>query len=162
MIGFLVRYVSLYTVVVLFFFSFFSKTSASARERAERRARTSAEAARKKKKLRPCLHGVGDTGLVDRFLLFCVPQRVKTKETNPTRPGSPTPCKQALSLFSSSPTHTPLRWWSINPPRFFLTRAGLWWENRGSVNRLSLRWSNKTGFLNTLPPNRPLPSSFLF
>jgi len=31
-----------------------------------------------------------------RFLLFCVPQRVKTKETNPTRPGSSTPCKQAL------------------------------------------------------------------
>ena len=32
-----------------------------------------------------------------RFLLSCVPQSVKTKETNPTRPGSPTPCKQALS-----------------------------------------------------------------
>ena len=32
-----------------------------------------------------------------RFLLFCVPQSVKTKEINPTRPGSPTPCKQALS-----------------------------------------------------------------
>ena len=31
-----------------------------------------------------------------KFLLFCVPQSVKTKETNPTRPGSPTPCKQAL------------------------------------------------------------------
>ena len=31
-----------------------------------------------------------------KFLLFCVPQRVKTKETYPTRPGSPTPCKQAL------------------------------------------------------------------
>ena len=29
--------------------------------------------------------------------MFCVPQSVKTKETNPTRPGSPTPCKQALS-----------------------------------------------------------------
>ena len=26
-----------------------------------------------------------------------VAQSVKTKETNPTRPGSPTPCKQALS-----------------------------------------------------------------
>ena len=36
-----------------------------------------------------------------RFLLFCVPQSVKTKETNPTRPGSPTPCKQALSLLRS-------------------------------------------------------------
>ena len=33
-----------------------------------------------------------------RFLLFCVPQSVKTKETNPTRPGSPTPCKQGLRL----------------------------------------------------------------
>ena len=33
-----------------------------------------------------------------RFLLFCVPQSVKTKETNPTRPGSPTPRKQALRL----------------------------------------------------------------
>ena len=47
-------------------------------------------------KLRPCLHGVGDPGLVGKFLLFCVPQSVKTKETKPTRPGSPTPCKQAL------------------------------------------------------------------
>ena len=33
-----------------------------------------------------------------RFLLFCVPQSVKTKETNPTRPGSPTLCKQALRV----------------------------------------------------------------
>ena len=34
----------------------------------------------------------------DRLLLFCVRQSVKTKETtDPTRPGSPTPCKQALS-----------------------------------------------------------------
>ena len=32
------------------------------------------------------------------LVLFCVPQSVKTKETNPTRPGSPTPCKQALKL----------------------------------------------------------------
>ena len=31
-----------------------------------------------------------------KFLLFCVPQSVKTKETYPTRPGSPTPCKQGL------------------------------------------------------------------
>ena len=36
-----------------------------------------------------------DPGLVGKFLLFCVPQSVKTKETYPTRPGSPTPCKQA-------------------------------------------------------------------
>ena len=33
-----------------------------------------------------------------RFLLFCVPQNVKTEETNPTTPGFPTPCKQALSF----------------------------------------------------------------
>ena len=32
-----------------------------------------------------------------KFLLFCVPHNEKTKETYPTRPGSPTPCKQALS-----------------------------------------------------------------
>ena len=37
-----------------------------------------------------------------KFLLFCVPQSVKTKETNPTRPGSPTPCKQALNVFFPS------------------------------------------------------------
>ena len=37
----------------------------------------------------PRLSGVG-------FYLFCVPQSVTTKETNPTRPGSPTPCKHAL------------------------------------------------------------------
>ena len=49
-------------------------------------------------RFRPCLHGVGNPGLVGRFLLFCVPQSVKTKETNPTRPGSPTPSKQALNL----------------------------------------------------------------
>ena len=28
--------------------------------------------------------------------MFCVPQSVKTKETYPTRPGSPTPCNQGL------------------------------------------------------------------
>ena len=37
-----------------------------------------------------------------KFLLFCVPQSVKTKETNPTRPGSPTPCKQALKRYSTT------------------------------------------------------------
>ena len=42
-----------------------------------------------KYRLRPCLHGV----------LFCVPQSVKAKETNPTRPGYPTPCKQALKFW---------------------------------------------------------------
>ena len=33
-----------------------------------------------------------------RFLLFCVLQSVKTKETYPSRPGSLTPCKQGLRL----------------------------------------------------------------
>ena len=37
-----------------------------------------------------------------KFLLFCVPQSVKTKETYPTRPGSPTPCKQALSYSTNA------------------------------------------------------------
>ena len=32
-----------------------------------------------------------------KFPLFCVPQSVKTKETNPIGPGSLTPCKQALT-----------------------------------------------------------------
>ena len=41
-----------------------------------------------------------------KFLLFCVPQSVKTKETNPTRPGSPTPCKQALSVKLPLPVRT--------------------------------------------------------
>ena len=31
-----------------------------------------------------------------KFLLFCAPQSVKIKETYPTRPGCPTPCKQGL------------------------------------------------------------------
>ena len=49
--------------------------------------------------LRPRLHGAGDPVQWGKFLLFFVPQSVKTKETNPTRPGSPTPCKQGLRLF---------------------------------------------------------------
>ena len=41
-------------------------------------------------------------GCSSKLVAMCnVLQSVKTKETNPTRPGSPTPCKQALSsLFS--------------------------------------------------------------
>ena len=50
-----------------------------------------------KKALRPCLHGVGDHGLVGLVLLFSRSGGHKTKETYPTRPGSPTPCKQVLS-----------------------------------------------------------------
>ena len=40
-----------------------------------------------------CLHGVGDPGLVG----FSRSGGHKTKETYPTRPGSPTPCKQGLT-----------------------------------------------------------------
>ena len=39
-----------------------------------------------------------------KFLLFCVRQSVKTKETYPTRPGSPTPCKQGLNDQNNSPS----------------------------------------------------------
>ena len=55
---------------------------------------------KKSSRFRAFLHGVGDPGLAggSKFLLFCVRQSVKTKETNPTRPGSPTPCKQTLRL----------------------------------------------------------------
>ena len=45
-----------------------------------------------------------------RFLLFCVHQSVKTKESNPTRPGSPTPCKQALCLNKT--------WLDVTPSSF--------------------------------------------
>ena len=47
-------------------------------------------------RLRACLHGVGDRGLVGWFLLFSRSGGHKTRETYPTRPGSPTPCKQGL------------------------------------------------------------------
>ena len=52
-------------------------------------------------RLRPCLHGVGDPGLVGQVSFVLCPQSVKTKETNPTRPGSPTPCKQGLKRQTS-------------------------------------------------------------
>jgi len=47
--------------------------------------------------LRACLHGSGgprSSGV--KFLLFSRSGEHKTKETYPTRPGSPTPCKQGL------------------------------------------------------------------
>ena len=49
--------------------------------------------------VRPCLHGVGDPGLVGlvSFVFTLWAEGHKTKETYPTRPGSPTPCKQGLS-----------------------------------------------------------------
>ena len=46
--------------------------------------------------LRACLHGVGDPGLVGLVSFVFTLWGHKTKETYPTRPGSPTPCKQAL------------------------------------------------------------------
>ena len=48
--------------------------------------------------LRACLHGVGDPGLVGLVSFVFTLWGHKTKETYPTRPGSPTPCKQGLSV----------------------------------------------------------------
>ena len=48
--------------------------------------------------------------------MFCASQSVKTKETNPTRPGSPFPCKQALkdtiNSVNSSVFETTSLYWS--------------------------------------------------
>ena len=57
-----------------------------------------------------------------KFLLFCVPQSVKTKETNPTRPGSPTPCKQALRKKINGWVQEPACGWEGNQK---LDRAGV-------------------------------------
>ena len=46
--------------------------------------------------LRACLHGVGDPGLVELVSFVFTLWRTQTKETYPTRPRSPTPCKQGL------------------------------------------------------------------
>ena len=47
--------------------------------------------------LRPCLHGVGDLGLVEYVsFVLCPPER-ENKRNQPTRPGFLTPCKQGLS-----------------------------------------------------------------
>ena len=45
---------------------------------------------------RACLHGVGDPGLVGLVSFVFTLWGHKTKETYPTKPGSPTPCKQGL------------------------------------------------------------------
>ena len=50
------------------------------------------------KRVRACLHGVGDPGLVGLVSFVFTLWGHKTKETYPTRPGSPTPCKQGLRL----------------------------------------------------------------
>ena len=47
--------------------------------------------------LRACFHGVGDPGLVGLVSFVFTLWRKNTKETYPTKPGSPTPCKQGLS-----------------------------------------------------------------
>ena len=52
------------------------------------------------KNFRACLHGVGDPGLVGWVSFFSRSGGNKTKETYPTRPGSPTPCKQGLRPFN--------------------------------------------------------------
>ena len=48
---------------------------------------------------RACLHGVGDPGLVGLVSFVLTPWAGghKTKETYPTKPGSPIPCKQGLN-----------------------------------------------------------------
>ena len=46
--------------------------------------------------LRACLHGLGDPGLVGWFLLFSRSGGHTKKETYPTGPGFPAPCKQGL------------------------------------------------------------------
>ena len=51
-----------------------------------------------KQVLRPCLHGVGDPGLVGLVSFFHALGDTKPKETYPTKPGSPTPCKQGLGF----------------------------------------------------------------
>ena len=48
-------------------------------------------------RLRACLHGVGDPGLVGLVSFVSRSGGRKTKETCSTRPGSPTTCKQGLS-----------------------------------------------------------------
>ena len=50
---------------------------------------------------RACLRGVEDPGLVGWFLLFSRSGGHKTKETYPTRLGSPTQSKQALNYHIS-------------------------------------------------------------
>ena len=59
-----------------------------------------------------------------RFLLFCVPQSLKTKETSPTRPGSPTPCKQALNfrppVWSVLRTNGSLKTWLLVRPQVLI------------------------------------------
>ena len=49
--------------------------------------------------LTACLRGVGDPGLVGLVSFVFTPWAggQKTKETYPTKPGSPIPCKQGLN-----------------------------------------------------------------
>ena len=47
--------------------------------------------------LRRCLHGVDDPGLVGLVSFVFTLWGTQNKRNLPTRPGSPTPCKQGLS-----------------------------------------------------------------
>ena len=61
--------------------------------------------------LRPCLHGVGDLGLVEYVsFVLCPPER-ENKRNQPTRPGSLTPCKQGLSY---NTTHSKKKIYQLN------------------------------------------------
>ena len=57
--------------------------------------------------LRACLHGVGDPGLLGLVSFLSRSGGHKTKETYPTSPGSPTPCKQGLRLWYFPSTTQP-------------------------------------------------------
>ena len=46
---------------------------------------------------RACLHGLGDPGLVGLVSFVFTHWGTQNKETYPTRPESPTPCKQGVT-----------------------------------------------------------------
>ena len=70
-------------------------------------------------RLRACLHGVGDPFLVG---LVSFVFTLKTKETYPTRPGSPTPCKQGLREAGLSTPHV-FKYWEL------MERDNRWRDN---------------------------------
>ena len=54
--------------------------------------------------LRACLHGVGNPGLVGLVSFVFTLWGTQNKRNLPTRPGSPTPCKQGLKYILFTPT----------------------------------------------------------
>ena len=54
--------------------------------------------------LRACLHGVGNPGLVGLVSFVFTLWGTQNKRNLPTRPGSPTPCKQGLKCILFTPT----------------------------------------------------------